>query len=475
MRTCAAGNDGPSARITAPFTGESFADPASIAIAVDARDADGHIARVDFYAGPMHIGSDTTAPFRITWHGARPGTHHLYVVAHDQLGATTTSATVDVVVTPPPIALAAPWATQDIGATGLAGTAWMEDGRVIVEGAGIDIWNTSDEFRYVYQPLAGDGEIVARVAAVEAISTWTKAGVMIRQSLEPSSPHAFMLVSSGKGLAFQRRRTAGTLSVHTSGGSGTAPAWVKLARAGSTVTASRSSDGVSWTVVGKDTLPLGPTAYIGLAVVSRDRARLATAAFESVVVRAGAAPDASAPPSLESSDIGAVGVKGAFSVTGDTVTVSGAGADVWGTADAFRFAYRRLDGDGRIVARVAAVEAVAPWTKAGVMMRQSLAANAPHAFMLVSASKGLAFQRRKTAGGSSIHTSGGTGHAPRWVQLVRTGQTITASVSADGVTWKTVGESTFSMPGAIWVGLAVSSHDATRSADGTFTNVRIYD
>ena len=68
------------------------------------------------------------------------------------------------------------------------------------------------------------------------------------------------------------------------------------------------------------------------------------------------------------------------------IQCDGAGADVWGTADAFHYAYRALDGDGSIVARVTSIEAVHAWTKAGVMIRNSLSPSAAQAFMLVASS-----------------------------------------------------------------------------------------
>ena len=54
-------------------------------------------------------------------------------------------------------------------------------------------------------------------------------------------------------------------------------------------------------------------------------------------------------------DVGAVGVAGSASYSNGTFTVSGSGDDVWGTADAFHYAYQSLSGDGQIVARVASV------------------------------------------------------------------------------------------------------------------------
>ena len=75
------------------------------------------------------------------------------------------------------------------------------------------------------------------------------------------------------------------------------------------------------------------------------------------------------PAPWTSADVGAVGKTGSASASAGTFTVAGAGADIWGASDAFRFAYIQLPGDGTIVARVATVQNVAAWTKAGVMIR----------------------------------------------------------------------------------------------------------
>ena len=76
----------------------------------------------------------------------------------------------------------APWQTQDIGAVGVAGSASLAaaTSTFTVTGAGADIWGTADALRYAYQPLSGDGQIIARVATVQNTNVWVKAGVMIR-------------------------------------------------------------------------------------------------------------------------------------------------------------------------------------------------------------------------------------------------------------------------------------------------------
>ena len=118
---------------------------------------------------------------------------------------------------------------------------------------------------------------------------------MIRERLTAESAHAFMLVSAGRGIAFQRRVASGGVSTNTAGAFGAAPAWVKLERRASTISAFQSNDGVTWTLVGRDTFTMPATAYVGLAVSSHDVSRLATATFDNVRVQAATAPPP--PPS----------------------------------------------------------------------------------------------------------------------------------------------------------------------------------
>lgn len=173
------------------------------------------------------------------------------------------------------------WSSADIGSVGATGSA---SGSYTINGAGADVWGYSDAFHFVYTTLTGDGTIVTQVTSEEYVSNWTKAGVMMRETLSAGSRHAFMLVSPGKGLAFQRRLSTGGVSTHTSGGAGTAPYWVKLKRSGSTFTAYESADGVNWTTVGSDTITMASTIYVGVAVTSHDYGVLATANFASTAV-----------------------------------------------------------------------------------------------------------------------------------------------------------------------------------------------
>jgi regulation of enolase protein 1 (concanavalin A-like superfamily) len=357
-----------------------------------------------------------------------------------------------------------PWRSADIGAVGAAGRTVENAGTFRIDGAGDDIWGTADAFRFVYQPVAGDVEIVARVTSIEHTHRWSKAGVMIRANLTAGAPHAFMLVSGSSGTAFQRRRTSGGLSTHTGGPAVAAPYWVRLVRRGATLSGYVSANGQSWTAIGSESIPVGETAYVGLAVTSHRVGTLAAGVFDQVRVR----------PLWVGTDVGSPRLSGGTTeAAGGSVTVEGSGADIWGVADAFHFAHRRLDGDGEIVARVAGVPHTHHWAKAGVMIRESLAASSRHAYVLVSAGRGVAFQRRVATGGSSTHSTGGSGTAPYWVKLVRKGDHFTAFASADGGTWRQVAAETIVMTRSVYIGLAVTSHNDDARARVTFEQILV--
>ena len=85
-----------------------------------------------------------------------------------------------------------------------------------------------------------------------------------------------------------------------------------------------------------------------------------------------------------SSDIGAVGYPGTVVYAAGQYSVSGSGSDIWDSADAFRFTYRSLTGDGEMAARVVSLDNTDAWAKAGVMIRETLAADSTFAMSIVT-------------------------------------------------------------------------------------------
>ena len=112
----AAANVAPTVSMTTDKS--SYTAPASVAMTATAADSDGTIARVDFYSGSTLVGTDTTNPFAYTWTGAAAGRYALKVVATDNNGASTTSATVSITVAQAASSLVGAW----IGSGGTGAT-----------------------------------------------------------------------------------------------------------------------------------------------------------------------------------------------------------------------------------------------------------------------------------------------------------------------------------------------------------------
>jgi chitodextrinase len=171
-----------------------------------------------------------------------------------------------------------------------------------------------------------------------------------------------------------------------------------------------------------------------------------------------------AAASWADSDIGAVAAAGSFTDNGTALTITGSGADIWGTADEFHFAYRTLASDGMLTARVTSITNGNAWSKVGLMIRESLAANSRHGTIYIGAGKGSSFQYRVNNGGSSNGDSGDLiTTIPRWIRIKREGSTIVGFVSSDGVTWTQRGAMTLTgLPASVLIGVAYTSH-----VDGT--------
>src|SRR2546425_7141195 len=103
------------------------------------------------------------------------------------------------------------WISQKIGAAPVDGSAIYDaqSGSYAINAAGSDIGGNADAFEFVFQALVGDGQIVARVASIQASDPAAKAGVMIRETLAPNALNASVLTTPGNGTTFQSRVATG--------------------------------------------------------------------------------------------------------------------------------------------------------------------------------------------------------------------------------------------------------------------------
>jgi PKD repeat protein len=270
------GNRKPTAAFVAPATVQPGQ---AVTFTNQSSDPDGTIAHSlwDFGHG---IPSSATSP---TYTYTTPGTYRVTLVVWDNGGrAALREQTVTVSTAPAP--LPAPWQHQDIGTVGVVGDASHAGGVFTVKGSGTDIFGTADQFHYVYQPMNGDGQIIARVSSIQNTNGNAKAGVMIRESLATGARHALVDITPGAETQFIRRATTNGASAYTLGASRSAPHWVRLERIGNQFNAYESANGSTWTLIGSDTLILGSTVHVGLAVLSKNNAVLNTSTFDNVRV-----------------------------------------------------------------------------------------------------------------------------------------------------------------------------------------------
>ncbi len=180
--------------------------------------------------------------------------------------------------------VAGTWADRGIGGATPAGSATVVNGVVTLRAAGADIWDVSDAFHFRYQALTGDGEIVARLTQLENTHAWAKAGVMIRESLEPGARNALAFVNASYIAMLQSRAaTNGTTELGAAQWL-SAPRWLRLVRAGTTVTGYQSDNGTTWVSLGTAQVALPATVYIGLAATSHANGMLTTALFDQVAI-----------------------------------------------------------------------------------------------------------------------------------------------------------------------------------------------
>lgn len=361
------------------------------------------------------------------------------------------------------------WADGDIGSPGVPGYADDDPttGTWTVAGGGSDISNTADQFHFASENLAGDGSIVARVTAVQDTDPWAKAGVMVRDGVDPGAAFADVMATPGNGVIFQWRDTPGGPTAKYQVAGLHAPVWVRLARAGDDFSGYYSADGVTWTQVGRShTVVMNPAALVGLAVTSHNNATLNGATFTNVSLLSAGWGDV---------DIGGTGRPGYadFNPDAGTWAVGGSGADIFSTADAFHFVYRPLTGDGEVTARVTAVGDTGAYAKAGVMVRETLAADSRHALVNLTPGHGAELVRRTATGGTSASTFDPAAVVPSWVRLVRRGDSFTAYDSPDGVNWNWMAGATIPMAQAVYAGLAVCAFNNAVVNASAFDSVSV--
>ncbi len=176
------------------------------------------------------------------------------------------------------------WASLDIGKVGNLGGDNFENNSFTVTASGVGIKGTSDQFRFIYYPVNGNTEIIARILSVDNTSSAAMAGVMIREKLDSTSMYSLSALTSEHGTKAQWRSFDGVTSKSKSGSIVSAPYWVKLVRAGNYIVSYESADGKKWKSLKTEELKMQSNVKIGLVVTSGNNDSLCTAVFDNVSI-----------------------------------------------------------------------------------------------------------------------------------------------------------------------------------------------
>ncbi len=193
--------------------------------------------------------------------------------------------------------LAAGFHHHDIGSPRLPGSVRQAGSGWDIIAGGADIWEKSDQFHFLYKQFAGDFDVAVRVESFTPAHLYSKAGLMIRETLNPDSPHLMFLVFSDNS---PRNNNLGAYEMQfrsVAGGDCQAiypvvrppappefPAafpnsWLRVERRGDRFSAFASTDGKAWKMYGAHTLAFPAKLYVGPALTSHHPDVTATACF----------------------------------------------------------------------------------------------------------------------------------------------------------------------------------------------------
>ncbi len=162
-----------------------------------------------------------------------------------------------------------------------------------------------------------------------------------------------------------------------------------------------------------------------------------------------------------------------FDATKGEYRITGGGANIWGTADAFHYGWKRLSGDVTLTADVRFIGAgVVSHRKAALMIRQGLEPDAPYADVAVHGDGLTSLQYRAEAGGDTREVQSAV-KAPVRIRIERRGDRFTMYAGNPGERLQPSGPVAVTLKDPVYVGLAVCSHDANVLETAVFSNVSL--
>jgi TolB protein len=181
---------------------------------------------------------------------------------------------------------------QDIGDPKLKGSAVYnkEDQTYTMTGAGLNMWDKTDQFHFAWKKIKGDFIFRATVQFVgKGTFDHRKIGIIAREQLTPDSKYADACVHGDVLTALQYRASDGA-DTEQAVLSSYHPTEIELERIGNTWTFSAAPFGENYKSVTKE-LALNEELYVGLFICSHLEDVIETAIFSNVQIIIPAAKD----------------------------------------------------------------------------------------------------------------------------------------------------------------------------------------
>jgi|GEM_PF-2066497 surface protein len=177
------------------------------------------------------------------------------------------------------------WTSVDVGTPDLAGSASYSDGQILLSGNGYSL-DTNDSLHFIYQPLQGDGQIVAQLTNISDAGKWGYHGLMVRETLNNDSQYASNHYFEDEAISFFKGRRDGVgINVPIEDKQVHLPnVWLKLERVSDVFIASISNDGETWQETHRETVVMRENVLIGLAANAHHKRKITTGTWQNVEV-----------------------------------------------------------------------------------------------------------------------------------------------------------------------------------------------
>jgi outer membrane protein assembly factor BamB len=382
------------------------------------------------------------------------------------------------------------WICQDIGAPTPAGSQSFKGNAWTVKAAGTGMGAASDALRLLARPVGGDTQITARIAALPAGTGGAQAGLVVRQGTAPGAPYYTTFLNGVGTLVVEYRTSPGTSPTVALLGKATAPLYLRIQRTGDLFTAAMSSDGRAYKLIPGSvaTVTFPVVVLAGIVASSGVNGTIGSAQFSHVDVGPPGTPPGLANPAVACGngwtcgDIGSPAIVGSQTVKAGAWTVNASGLGIGYRTDQihydqFHYAWQTVGSAVEVTAKVTSQSNTNQGAAAGVMLRQSSAANAAFYAVFVTPGDGVEVLYRASGGYYTDAVAYADGQAPVYVRLTRVASSVRASLSSDGKVWTTIPGSEIvvgpSFGKSMLAGIAITSTNSGTLGTAQFSNVSI--